>query len=132
MDRGNFGPLLRGMGYCSAARSGSVREPVEASGTSGSCPEAGGRQWKLVEDKEGVGRGLGGSGEVWEVRRRSGKPWESAEEAGKAREVMVRYITGRTRISPELCATPISNWSDSDPYVTFRLGSRCILLPDLF
>jgi len=85
------GLLLRGMGYCSAARSGSVREPVEASGTSGSCPEAGGRQWKLVEDKEGVGRGLGGSGEVWEVRRRSGKPWESAEEAGKAWEVTVRY-----------------------------------------
>jgi len=68
-----------------------VREPVEASGTSGSCPEAGGRQWKSVEDKEGVGRGSGGSGEVQEVRRRSGRPWESAEEAGKAREVTVRY-----------------------------------------
>jgi len=69
-----------------------VREPVEASGTSGSCPEASGRQWKSVEDKEGVGRGSGGSGEVQEVRRRSGRPWKSAEEAGKAREVMVRYI----------------------------------------
>ena len=68
-----------------------MREPVEASGTSGSCPEAGGRQWKSVEDKEGVGRGSGGSGEVREVRRRSGRPWESAEEAGKAREVTVRY-----------------------------------------
>ena len=46
---------------------------------------------KLVEDQEGVGRGSGGSGEVWEVRRRSGRLWESAEEAGKAREVTVRY-----------------------------------------
>jgi serine/threonine protein kinase len=27
------------------------------------------------------------------------------------------YLTERTRISPELRATPISNWSDSDPYV---------------
>ena len=53
--------------------------------------EAGGKQWKSVEDKEGVGRGSGGSGEVQEVRRRSGRPWESAEEAGKAREVTVRY-----------------------------------------
>jgi len=60
-----------------------VREPVEASGTSGSCPEAGGRQWKSVEDKEGVRRGSGGSGEVREVWRRSGRPWESAEEGGK-------------------------------------------------
>ena len=65
-----------------------MREPVEASGTSGSRPEAGGRQWKSVE---GVGRGLGGSEEVREVRRRSGRPWESAEEAGKAREVTVCY-----------------------------------------
>ena len=77
-----------------------MREPVEASGTSGSCPEAGGRQWKSVEDKEGVGRGSGGSGEVQEVRRRSGRPWESAEEAGKAREVTVRYSTFLLRPSP--------------------------------
>jgi len=43
-------------------------------------------------------------------------------------------LTERTRISPELCATPpaILNWSDSDPYVTFRLGGQCILSPDLF
>jgi len=29
------------------------------------------------------------------------------------------YLTERTRISLELHATPISNRSDSDPYVTF-------------
>ena len=53
-----------------------------------------------MEDKEGVGRGSGGSGEVQEVRRRSGRPWESAEEAGKAREVTVRYSTFLLRPSP--------------------------------
>jgi hypothetical protein len=62
--------------------------------------EAGGKQWKSVEDKEGVGRGSGGSGEVREVRRRSGRPWESAEEAGKAWEVTVRYSTFLLRPSP--------------------------------
>jgi len=55
-----------------------MQELVEASGSHG---EAGGRQWKLVGDKEGVGRGSGGAGEVWEVWKRSGRPWESAEEA---------------------------------------------------
>jgi len=29
------------------------------------------------------------------------------------------YLTERTRISPELRATPISNRYDSDPYITF-------------
>ena len=77
-----------------------MREPVEASGTSGSRPEAGGRQWKSVEDKEGVGRGLGGLGEVREVRRRSGRPWESAEEAGKAWEVTVRYSAPANNYTP--------------------------------
>jgi len=67
-DRGNFGSLLRGMGYCSAARSGSVWELVKASGSHGSRQEA-------VED---VGKGTEG---VQEGRERSGRPWESAEEA---------------------------------------------------
>ena len=75
-DCGNFGSLLRGMGYCSAARSGSMPEPVEAREVIG----------KQVGDRKGVGRGLGGSGEVWEVRKRSGRPWESAEEAGRHRK----------------------------------------------
>jgi len=38
---------------------------------------------KRVEDREGVGRGAGGLGEVREVRKRSGRPWESVEEAGR-------------------------------------------------
>jgi len=46
------------------------------------------RKW--VEDREGVGRGAGGTGEVREGRKevlkRSGRPWESAEEAGRHRK----------------------------------------------
>ena len=80
-DRGNFGSLLRGMDYCSAARSGSVWEPVETRKVVG----------KQVGGRKGVGRGLGGLGEVRGVRKGFGRPWESAEEAGKAREVTVRY-----------------------------------------
>jgi len=56
-DRGNFGSLLRAMGYCSAARSGSVQELVEASGSRGSRREAVEDVRKQVGDKEGVGRG---------------------------------------------------------------------------
>jgi len=77
-DCGNFGSLLRGMGYCSAARSGSVPEPVEAREVIG----------KRVEDREGVGRGLGGSGEV---REGSGRSWENAEEAGRHGKVTLCY-----------------------------------------
>jgi len=54
------------------------------------CAGAGGSQWKSseavedvrkwVEDREGVGRGVGGLGEVREVQKRSGRLWESAEE----------------------------------------------------
>ena len=38
---------------------------------------------KQVGDREGVGRGAEGVGEVREVRKRSGRSWESAEEAGR-------------------------------------------------
>ena len=41
---------------------------------------------KRVGDREGVGRGPEGSEEVREVRKRSGKSWESAEEAGRHRK----------------------------------------------
>ena len=93
--------LLRGMGYCSTAPSGSVpetwktveanQEPVEASGSCGS-------QWKLwkssgsggrhVGDKEGVGRGAGGAGEVWKVRKRSGRGPEGCGKVWKRRKGM--------------------------------------------
>jgi len=61
------------MGYCSAAQSGSMREPVEASGSSGSHREAVEDMWETRKESEGV----------QEVRERSGRPWESAEEAGR-------------------------------------------------
>jgi len=67
------------MGYCSAAQNGSVREPVEASGSCGRRREAVEDVGKWMGDREGVGRGAGGSGEVQEVRKRL---WESAEEEG--------------------------------------------------
>ena len=78
--------------------------PKQTAGISGHCSEAWaiapwlrveacGSQWKpvevvdsyreMVEDREGVGRGAGGPGEVREVQKRSGRPWESAEEAGR-------------------------------------------------
>ena len=53
------------------------QELMEASGSSGSRQEA----VEHVGDKEGVGRGVGGVGEVRKVWKRSGRPWESAEEA---------------------------------------------------
>ena len=63
-DHGNFGSLLQGMDYCSAAQSGSVWEPVEASGR---------RQvedmWETGKGCGRVGRGLEGCGKVrkrWE------------------------------------------------------------------
>jgi len=59
------------------------QEPEEASGSRGRCWEAGGRH---VGDREGVRRGPGGAGEVRVVWKRSGRPWESAEEAGRHRK----------------------------------------------
>ena len=57
------------MDYCSAARSGSVRELVEASA-----------KWKSLRSGGETGKGSEGVREVW---KRSGRPWESAEEAGR-------------------------------------------------
>jgi len=49
------------------------REPVEASGSRGRCREAAEDMWETGK----------GSEEVREGRERSGRPWESAEEAGR-------------------------------------------------
>ena len=80
-DCGNFRSLLRDMGYCSVAQSGSMWELVEASGSCGSCWEAVEDMWKTwkglegVEDMwetwEGSEGGVGGLGEVREVQKRS-------------------------------------------------------------
>ena len=77
MDRGNFGSLLRGMGYCSAARSRSRWKPVEV-------VEVVRKQWKMSGSGWKTGKGLEGVQEVREgqeeVQKRSRRPWESAEE----------------------------------------------------
>ena len=65
-------------------RTGSQWKPVEAVG-------------KRVGDKEGVGRGAGGSGEVREVRKVVGK----CGRGRKAQEVTVRYSTFLLRPSPQ-------------------------------
>jgi len=60
--------------------------------------EAGGKQWKSVEDKRKVWKTCGswwktrkGSEGVRKARKRSGRPWERAEEAGGLGKVTVRY-----------------------------------------
>jgi len=49
---------------------------VEASGSCGSCQEAVEDMWKTGKGSEGVR----------EVRKRSRRPWESAEEVGRHRK----------------------------------------------
>jgi len=73
-----------------------MREPVEASGSRGSCWEAVEDVGKRVEDREGVGRGAGGAGEVREVQKAVGK----CGRGGKAQGVTVRYSTFLLRLSP--------------------------------
>jgi len=53
-----------------------VWEPVEASGSSGSHREAVEDMWETRKGSEEVR-------EVQEVQKRSGRLWESAEEAGR-------------------------------------------------
>ena len=84
------GLLRRGSEQKRAGAGGSQWNQWKSSGSGWEAMEVDGRQWKSMEDKEGVGRGSGGSGEVREVRRRSGRPWESAEEAGSNST----YVTG--------------------------------------
>jgi len=73
------GLLLCGSEWKHAGASGSQWKSWKMLGSGGRCREAGGRP---VGDREGVGRGPGGAGEVQEVWKRSGRLWESAEEAG--------------------------------------------------
>ena len=77
--------MLRGSEWKHVGAGGSMqkaRKTVEANQEPVEAMEVVG---KWVGDREGVGRGAGGSGEVREVRKRSGRPWESAEEAGRHR-----------------------------------------------
>ena len=91
-----FGPTWTAgiSGHCSEAWAiaprlgaeacGSWWKPVEASGSRGRRREVVEVIGKRVGDREGVGRGAGGSGEVREVVGKCGR-------GGKAREVTVRY-----------------------------------------
>ena len=79
-----------------------MREPVEASGISGSCPEAGGRQWKSVEDKEGVGRGSGGSEEVRKAVGKCGRGGKGTGSNGTLQEDEDSWwISGRFLVEDE-------------------------------
>ena len=89
----HFGPKRTAgiSGHYSEARSGSMQK------SSGDA-EAGGKQWKSVEDKRKVWKTCGswwktrkGSEGVRKARKRSGRPWERAEEAGGLGKVTVRY-----------------------------------------
>ena len=62
------------MGHYSEARSGSRRETRKVQKTCGS-------EWKTRKGSEGVR----------EARKRSGRPWERVEEAGRLGKVTVRY-----------------------------------------
>ena len=93
----HFGPKRTAgiSGHYSEARSGSMRK------SSGDA-EAGGKQWKSVEDKRKVRKTCGswwktrkGSEGVRKAWKRSGRPWERAEEAGGLGKVTVRYMTLR-------------------------------------
>ena len=96
----HFGPKRTAgiSGHYSEARSGSMRK------SSGDA-EAGGKQWKSVEDKRKVRKTCGswwktrkGSEGVRKARKRSGRPWERAEEAGGLGKVTVRYTVPLVRI----------------------------------
>ena len=89
--------LLRGAERKRAGAGGSMRktwktvevnwEPVEASGSQWKSWKTSGSGGRHVEDREGVGRGAGGPGEVREVRKAVGM----CGRGRKAQEVTVRY-----------------------------------------
>jgi len=84
-DCGNFGSLLRGMGHCSAAQSGSMRKSLEDAGASGKqwkTVKGAEVMWKQVEDQKGARRG---QEEVQKARGRKGhrRGWKRREGLGK-------------------------------------------------
>ena len=83
-DCGNFGSLLRGMGHCSVAQSGSMGKSVEDAGASGKTVKGAEVVWKQVEDQKGARRGQ-------EEVRKAQRPWKRAEEAGRLGKVTLRY-----------------------------------------
>jgi len=73
-DCRNFGPLLQGAEQKHAEVSGSV-----------------GSEWKAVEDSGRVRSHAEASGRPGRGRKRLGRLWERAEEAGRLEKITVHY-----------------------------------------